>query len=88
MMNVNGLPVILAVNFAKRGNQDFDLVGLMGHSRTFKSSQSISHAAAIERQFTRARIDSIDRPDEIDSAWTFSARGSKGNKSSEAEGIL
>jgi hypothetical protein len=35
IMNVNGLPVILAVNFAKRENQDFDLVGLMGHSQTF-----------------------------------------------------
>jgi hypothetical protein len=50
-MNVNGLPVILAVNFAKRENQDFDLVGLMVTPELSKSSQSISHAA-IGRQFT------------------------------------
>lgn len=87
IMNVNGLPVILAVNFTKRENQDFDLVGLMAHPN-FQSSQSISHAGAIGRQFTRARIASSDSPDEIDSAWTFSSCGSKGNKSSESEGIL
>jgi len=51
VMNVNGLPVILAVNFAKRENQDFDLVGLMVTPELSKSSQSISHAA-IGRQFT------------------------------------
>ena len=87
-MNVNGLPVILAVNFAKRENQDFDLVGLTGHSQTFKASQSISQAAAIGRQFTQARIDCSGSPHEIDSAWTFSSCGGKGNKSSESEGIL
>jgi hypothetical protein len=89
IMNVNGLPVILAVNFAKRENQDFDLVGLIGHSQTFKILTNPYHMLLrFGRQFTRARIDSTDRPDEIDSAWTFSACGSKGNKSSESKGIL
>ena len=36
IMKVTGLPVILAVNFAKRENQDFDLVGLISAPRTFK----------------------------------------------------
>jgi hypothetical protein len=35
-MNVTGLPVILAVNFAKRENQDFDLVGLISAPQAFK----------------------------------------------------
>jgi hypothetical protein len=53
VMKVTGLPVSLAVDFAKRENQDFDLVGLIGHSSEWsKSSQFISYAVPVGRQFS------------------------------------
>ena len=51
-MNVTGPPVILVVDFAKRENQDFDLVGLISAPQSFKISQFISHAVPTGRQFT------------------------------------
>jgi hypothetical protein len=41
--NVTGLPVTLAVNFAKRENQDFDLVGLINHSSDFQTPNNSYH---------------------------------------------
>jgi hypothetical protein len=51
IIKVTGLPVILAVNFANRENQDFDFVGLIRSSRvvnpiiTFISQCSSERAA-------------------------------------------
>src|SRR5688500_17345109 len=65
IMNVTGLPVTLAVNFAKRENQDLDLVGLIAHSSDWSASSSfISHAVPIGRQFTSQRIDEVTRADD------------------------
>ena len=52
IMNVTGLPVILAVDFAKRENQDFDLVGLIGTPQMDPNPHEfISHAVPVGRQF-------------------------------------
>jgi hypothetical protein len=52
IMNVTGLPVILAVNFAKRENQDFDLVGLISRSSDFQNAHNSYHMQfRLARQF-------------------------------------
>jgi hypothetical protein len=47
MINVTGLPVILAVDFANRENHDLDFVGLIGSSSRYNQIVTfIPHALA------------------------------------------
>jgi hypothetical protein len=43
IMNVTGLPVILTVDFARRENQDLDLVGLISRSSDFQNPHNSDH---------------------------------------------